>query len=331
MTKRSSILATTILLVSPSLLMALNLEPAPAATKSKLAVYGGVEDDIILNGRKGSADAKCLYVVENGKKRVLWKSSKMIVKSIISPNGIYVGFVSEDEIPKGRLVNWTKSFHLHVISLKGKLIKTIEDGIRFSWDASGTRVVVVKGLRIEEGEGFKPVETGIYDLKNDNYDKLDFITYDVSWSASDHLIYYLEYLSGETKTYDPKTMRSVGTDLKGIHLSPDGTFYFKPAYEGGEFALYSRNNDDLTKQFIASTSISHAVQPAWISDHTLLLKNEWDEKTNGRVNVVYDVKTGKSTEVVGKVVGSTNVKAVIAIIGTDGSLKIKNVVDWGKK
>jgi hypothetical protein len=308
-----------------ALLIFVSANLTPQATDMTVVVYGGVVDDLVLHDRRMTEDSKRIYINEGDSSRVIWKGDRVINRVKISPNGMYVAFITEDEIQNAQTLNLVHAFHLMVVERTGKLVKDLEDGVRYSWGPNGSQIVYIRAVRIEEKMGYEPTGTAIYDVQKDMLTNLDFKTYDLDWASFDSLVYYLDYSTGKVKSFNPETRVSAITDYKGICFSPDGEFYYRPNYEGGGFALYSKDNIDLTKMLLKGADINYPSHPQWINAHALLLRNQKISTSGKTTNVIYDPKGNRISRIEGKTVGSVNNRTYIGMLSAGRSIVPKKV------
>lgn len=281
-------------------------------------IFGGIVDDVILHGTNETRNAKQIYIVQKGAKRILWQNDYPIQNPSLSPNGKYVAFVSRKENARG-----LSSLTLKLVNMKGELKLEIEGGVKYSWSYKGDKLAFVKGVPSEEGEGYRPIGAEILDLATESTLNISVKTYDLCWSQFDDQIYYVDYQTGEVRSYDPITGESTSTTFKGIYFSSSGDYYYRPNYEGGGFGLFTKENVDITDRFFEATG---AIYPTarWIDGFRLLIRDENLKRNHNYINIIYDLRTNKVTKFEGKVIGSSGKRTIIGIVTDDGSVVPKD-------
>ncbi len=290
-----------------------------------MTIYGGTVDAFDLHRRTDSQEARAIYRIKNNTKFILWESPLLIRERFVSPDQLHIAVVTEDSLERGAAVNFSHSFHLIVIDSAGNLIRQIDDGLRPSWSPDGKKLAYIKALRIEEGMGYSPTMSCIYELGASKETQLEFKTYDLNWVAADHLVYHIDFRTGRVKTYDPETGTFALSTKRGIYVSPDGNYYFCPNYEGGEFALYSDNDQDITAQLLKSLGIRNVQRAEWVEGHTLLLRNHRGGLHAENRSFLYDPQLGRAWEFKGTIVGPAGTTSTINLILPDGEIMVRSV------
>jgi len=278
----------------------------------------------VLHGLTETHDAKQLYIVRDTIRQTLWVGGSYVYRASIAPNSKHVAFVSTQVNNDGK-----QNYDLLVLDLKGKLVAKADSGIRYSWSPDGNEIVFIKGYNIEMGEGFRPTQTGILNVETKDIQILDFRTYDVHWSSFDSQIYFIDYETGKVKSLDPAKGILRLTSYKGIYLSPDGAFYFKPNYEGGNFGLYTKDNVDITESFLRATGGVYP-EAKWLDESKLLVRDENLKLDNVHRNLVFNVRMNKAIVFEGSIIGTSSNSKYVGIFH-NGSVRVSNIMQLQKE
>jgi hypothetical protein len=122
---------------------------------------------------------------------------------------------------------------------------------------------------------------------------------DVQWVGWDGNIYIYEPSQDNPNVwrFDPATRDLVATSCKGIHFSPDGTYYYAQGYEGAGLKVF-RTEDDSQVQVDLPTPEERTrwAQPSgWLDRKTVIAQVQTSD-------YLYDVETKTTQRATGTVI-----------------------------
>lgn len=205
-----------------------------------------------------------------------------------SSDGKYVACI---EVQSGTGSNTKSVSRLLVLRADGQLYFSVDHVYLFKWNSSGDKIAYVTGKLREGGVGFSATDSWILDVKKRKSERLNFKTHDLMWADYDGNLYYLSYETGRVMKYNPRTRHSDSTHFRGIYFSRDGSYYFAKNYDGLEFRLYTRDNQDITKQFSRTLKKdSFEPEPMWLSNNKLIVPRYDLNFTTAWTNEIYNVE-----------------------------------------
>ena len=207
---------------------------------------------------------------------------------------------------QGRYDVWAEAY-IRVISPDGRLLHTLEDGIKYTWSPDGNKIAYVTfDLNDADYTYRSPTGLWIYDLATGERKKIAAYARSLKWAEFDHNLYFTQ--RSAVLRYNPDSGVIDATAYLGMGFSPDGEYLFRRTNDGDyQFRLYETgSNRDISERL--PTKLGPPIK--WISGqgHFLLFtKAEVITKTRGPglVKVVisrkvikarhflFDVETGR--------------------------------------
>jgi DNA-binding beta-propeller fold protein YncE len=203
---------------------------------------------------------------------------------------------------QGRIVEafYFEESRLVVLNVDGAIVDTVVGVRRYAWDPTAGRIVYITGAYREGGFGFTTTGTWTHDLSSKRSERIHSGGVDVQWARWDGSIYIYDPSSqGDSGVlrFDPQTRALAATSRKGIHFSPDGTYYYAQGSEGAGLEVF-RTEDDALVQVDLGTPEERTrwAQPSgWLDEKTLIAKVQASD-------YLYDVETKTTQRATGTVV-----------------------------
>ncbi len=181
-------------------------------------------------------------------------------KLSVSPNNDYVGFIKihKGASPAGYDYNELQAYYKRILTItdpKGHVLKTFDNICDYSWAPNGNRIACIEGEWSEDARhGFISTGAFIYNVDDGTETDIDEQPYFIDWSSHDGNVYLYCY---DRKCengfcvyrYDATRGEMEVEPYRGVHFSPDGTFYLGIPEEWNHFQweIYkTRNNKNVT-------------------------------------------------------------------------------------
>jgi hypothetical protein len=204
---------------------------------------------------------------------------------------------------QGRIVEafYFEEPRLVVLNVDGTVVDTIVGVRHFAWDPTGTHIAYLTGTYFEGGRGFIPTGTWTYDLSAKRAERVHSGGVDVQWAGWDGNIYILDPSSQDPSVwrYDPRARALASTARKGIHFSPDGTYYYAQGHEGTELRVF-RSEDDSPVDLVNSGDRTRSWGQArgWLDGKTLIVPGRQSQSGD----YLYDIETRATQQSTGTVI-----------------------------
>ena len=265
---------------------------------------------------------------------VIWSGTQRLSDLSLSADGQLLAFREHtfEENVKPAEANYTTttsgggflgpqtSYHfedavLKVVTRDGVELLSIPRVRAYTWSDSGQRIGLITGDYTEGSPGFVSTGTwlvevgglaGPVQLYGGGYDLglepkgEGLFAWDEAAAGSGTGVFYC----------DPKDGSVTASARQGVRFSPEGTYYYRPSYDGSDFRLYESASDrDLTASlgFFASAPLRVAQPRGWLGDTLLIVPN-------GDEDLVIDLVEGFGLETGGRVLGPGAAEGSVVIL-----------------
>ena len=209
---------------------------------------------------------------------------------------------------KGEVVEsyYFEESKLILLDVDGMVVGSVTGVRRYAWDPTGTRVAYITGDYREEGIGFEPTGTWIYDVSSKQAQRIHSGGRDVQWAGWDGNVYvYDPSNQNDSKSkvfrYDNQTGELAPSARKGIYFSPDGSYYYAAGYGGADLRVFKTLDDEPVRVDLSTPSdpkrVAHYAA-GWLDDATLIVP---PAAASDAGDYLYDIKTGGIRSIAGRV------------------------------
>ena len=280
-------------------------------------VYGGSH---FWSRTQNPRDTRTLYAerLRAGGREVLLQSDGTLSDIKAAPVGNLVGvraglweenvspqratYIDRRVDEQGRIVEafYFEESRLVVLNVDGTIVDTIVGVRRYAWDPTGSHIVYITGTYREGEFGFTTTGTWTHDLSSKRSERIHSGGVDVQWAGWDGNIYIYDP-SGQNDSnvlrFDPQTRALAATRRKGIHFSPDGTYYYAHGSEGAGVKVFLTEDDAQVQVDLATPAErTRWAQPSgWLDEKTLIAKVQASD-------YLYDIETKTTLRATGTVV-----------------------------
>lgn len=194
--------------------------------RSALFIYGGTKAET-SHDRTGW---NCIYSFDTATRvtEMLWDGSVPVHDIRVSPDETTISFIEPIRIENGSRVDEST---LRLTDMRGVEFASI-DGVRqYDWSPDSRQIVYQTGPYDENGVGFAPTGTHVYDIQSKESKRIAPGGYDVQWAQfnGDIYIWYAGAMGKDVLKYVPLEDRLEDTGYSDIFFSPGGISTRRPA------------------------------------------------------------------------------------------------------
>lgn len=214
----------------------------------------------------------------------------------------------------------SKKLDLHIVSTSGEREMTVKSVFRYQWGQDEDGADLIAYIVQSDREALESLGTWLLNVDTGERTQLLEEGYDLAWAPHDRS-YYVWNIFGdgdgasEVQRYNLRSGKLENTPYRGLHFSPEGTYYVSPQGEGEDLKIYLRaTNDVAIADIFKLLNTTYLADPVWLNDSTILISSY---PPMGIPWKIANLATGQAWEVKEDLVGfaDSDGKELLVLIG----------------